>query len=42
MLHVGENDVSNSVCEYEENSLTNNTVITEIQNFNANMLHWLY
>ena len=28
-------DQSNIVCEYEENPLTNDKVITEIQNFNA-------
>ena len=28
-------DLSNSVCEYEVNPLTNDKVITEIQNFNA-------
>ena len=28
-------DLSNSVCEYEVNPLTNDKVITEIQNFNT-------
>ena len=28
-------DHSNNVCEYEVNRLTNEKVITEIQNFNA-------
>ena len=28
-------DLSNIVCEYEVNPLTNDKVITEIQNFNA-------
>jgi len=28
-------DRSNIVCEYEVNSMTNDKVITEIQNFNA-------
>jgi len=28
------------VREYEVNSLTNDTVITEIQNFNANNVKW--
>ena len=33
MLHVGELlDLSNIVCEYEVNPLTNDKVITEIQN----------
>jgi len=33
-------DLSNIVREYEVNSLTNDTVITEIQNFNANNVKW--
>jgi len=28
-------DLSNTVCEYEVNQLTNDKVITEIQNFNT-------
>ena len=31
-------DQSNSVCEYEVNPLTNDKVITEIQNFKAKWL----
>ena len=31
-------DVSNNVCEYEENRLTNERVIRGKQNFNANCL----
>jgi len=38
IMHICENvlDLSNNVCEYEVNRLSNEKVITEIQNFNPN------